>query len=155
VARALIELGVPHEDSIQSNEPNTVIFDFPVHNPTPVTANELTALEQLEVYKLFMDEYVDHNASVSIYFGKDEIPAIARWLDENWDSYVAVSFFPRNNGVYRQAPKEAITATEYEERVKALPDLSGLEKRVAEIEAGEFQAGGLEDDCEGGICPVR
>ena len=49
------------------------------------------AVGQLERYKMLMECYVDHNASVTISYSPEEAPQIVSWLAENWDNYVGLS----------------------------------------------------------------
>ena len=45
-----------------------------------------SAVEQLERYKLMMDNYVDHNCSVTISYDPEEVPEIIEWILANWRS---------------------------------------------------------------------
>src|SRR5690606_17396350 len=56
-----------------------------------------SAVDQLERYKTWMTSYVDHNCSITISYSPDEVDDIVKWLDENWDDYVGVSFIYRND----------------------------------------------------------
>ena len=52
----------------------------------------VSAIEQLEDYKMFMDNYVDHNASITITVKDNEWENVEQWVYDNWDNIVAVSF---------------------------------------------------------------
>ena len=80
-------------------EPDSVLVTFPVayddvefEEVDGKFVNLETAVEQLDRYKLMMDNYVDHNCSVTISYDPTEIPSIIEWILTNWDSYVGVSF---------------------------------------------------------------
>ena len=47
-----------------------------------------SAIAQLERYKMLMECYVDHNCSVTISYGPEEVPEIVDWLHNNWEKYV-------------------------------------------------------------------
>lgn len=116
--------------------------------------NQESALEQLDRYKLLMDNYVDHNCSVTISYDQGEIPQIVDWIHANWDHYVGVSFIYRNDATktakdlgYLYLPQEVVTKEEYEAYVNTLwpVDLNSL---------------GTTDDlsdeaCSTGACPIR
>lgn len=116
--------------------------------------NQESAIEQLERYKFMMDNYVDHNCSVTISYDPYEIEAIVSWILENWDSYVGVSFIYRNDPTktaedlgYAYLPQEVVTKEKYYEYVTSLlpVDLTAL---------------GTTDDlsdeaCATGACPIR
>ena len=116
--------------------------------------NQESAIEQLDRYKFMMDNYVDHNCSVTISYDPSEIEAIVGWILENWDSYVGVSFIYRNDPTktaedlgYAYLPQEVVTKEKYYDYVNTLQpvDLTAL---------------GTTDDlsdeaCATGACPIR
>lgn len=113
-----------------------------------------TAVEQLERYKLLMDNYVDHNCSVTISYDQSEIPAMIDWIMDNWDSYVGVSFIYRNDPTktaadlgYAYLPQEVVTKEVYDEYAsRLLPvDLDGSDS-FDEL---------MDEGCATGACPIR
>ena len=137
---------------------NSVIACIPVDNGAGKweisggkEINNETALVQLERYKLVMENYVDHNASVSITYSPEEVPAIVEWLYSNWDTYVGVSFILRQDNSksakdlgFPYLPQEVVSAMEYNIYTSSLLDV-------------DFEGGEMLDieECEGGACPVR
>lgn len=129
-----------------------VLVCVPVDNGVGVPLyNTESAVDQLERYKLVMNNYVDHNASVTISYDPSEIPAIVDWLYENWDDYVGVSFILRTDPTksakdlgYPYLPQQVVTKETYDQYVSQIQpvDLIGS----AQLDFGE---------CEGGACPVR
>lgn len=90
------------------------VFTFPCKAPEgAVTRNNRTAIQQLELWKVYQDHYTDHKPSITIYIGDDEWLNVAAWVYENLDSISGVSFLPRDNGTYRQSPYEEITQEQY------------------------------------------
>jgi len=109
--------------------------------------NNETAIEQLERYKLLMDSYVEQNCSISVYYKEDEIPAIRDWLQNNWSSYVGVSFLPITNTVYSYLPQEVVTEEVYNEYVSQLTEVDFSDTDSShEIE---------NDECATGVCPTK
>lgn len=93
------------------NSSNDVIgFVVNDHDYKPHTkySDDVTAIEQLENYLLFMEHYVDHNASITVTVGADEWIGVGDWLYKNWSYVVAISFLAKGNGVYKQMPLEKI-----------------------------------------------
>ena len=120
-----------------------------------IEVNNESALSQLERYKLLMDNYVDHNASITISYDPDEVPDIVDWLMANWDSYVGVSF------IYRQSPLKTAADLGYnylpqtlvdEDTYKAYADKL-LPVYLSDDASSEMLADSME--CAGGACPVR
>lgn len=113
-----------------------------------------TALEQLDRYKMLMDNWCDQNVSATISYDVSEKDAIVDWLDRNWGSYVGVSFLFRNDPTktakdlgYPYLPQEVVTREMYEEYVKGLQPI--------DIDATNSHNLVEVEDCVGGVCPVR
>lgn len=142
-------------------EPDSVLVTFPVayedvkfSEVDGKFVNIETAVEQLDRYKLMMDNYVDHNCSVTISYDVDEIPQIIDWILENWDAYVGVSFIYRNDPTktaedlgYAYLPQEVVTQEAYEAYTKTLLDV--------DLDAGNSFLELEADDCATGACPIR
>ena len=119
-----------------------------------IEVNQETAVEQLNRYKLLMENYVDHNCSVTISYDLDEVPAIIDWLLENWETYVGVSFIYRNDPTktaadlgYPYLPQEVVTKDQFEAyRNSLLP---------VDLEAANSFDELQEDGCATGACPIR
>lgn len=114
-----------------------------------------SAVSQLDRYKDFMSDYVDHNASITVSYDATEVPEIVNWIDTNWDSYVGVSFLFRNDPTktakdlgYPYLPQEVIAKDDYYKYT------SGLKPMVLEQKANSFDEMQGED-CATGACPVR
>lgn len=161
VAQALKALGMtpypaPETGAKTLEEAHTWVYEFPVKSPAKRTVYGYTALEQLERYKLVMQHYTDHNVSITVNFERHEIPEIARWVYENWDHYVGISFLRKDTSVYPLQPLEAITEEQYKVAKLLMPDLSRLKETVDAIERGDYQAtDDLDPSCATGVCPVR
>ena len=120
LADFMIKAGVPYEQD--ERNPNVVIFSFPQKAPEgSVKVCEMGAIEQLELWKVYQDNWCEHKPSVTIYYSDEEFLAVGAWVYANIDSCSGVSFLPRNDHVYPQAPYEQITKEEYEEMVEIMP----------------------------------
>ena len=131
-----------------------VVFDKVETDRGIVEVNLESAVDQLNRYKLLMDNYVDHNCSVTISYDPSEVPAIIEWILANWDTYVGVSFIYRNDPTktaedlgYAYLPQEVITEEAYvvyTSQLKPL-DLSGLTSDDDLV----------DEACATGACPIR
>ena len=139
----------------------SVLVTFPVCHDnvdfTEVDGKEVnleSAVDQLDRYKLLMENYVDHNCSVTISYDKKEVPAIIEWLLKNWDIYIGVSFLYRNDPIksasdlgYPYLPQEVVTKEEHDEYVKQL--------QPVDINSANSLEELKDDECATGACPVR
>lgn len=132
---------------------STKVVEFPVKSPNGKTKYDVSALEQLENYKLFMEHYVDHNCSITIHVREHEWEEVEAWVWDNWDDVVALSFLSLDDSFYELLPYEAIDEAEYEKRrAQMKPFIPSLISKY-EREEKEFDIG--NEGCESGICPIR
>lgn len=110
-----------------------------------------TAIEQLDRYRVLMENYVDHNASITVSYRPEEIHNIVEWLYDNWDVYVGVSFILAQDPTkraedlgYPYLPQTVVSRAEYEEYTLNLREVRLVGSELLET-----------DECAGGACPVR
>lgn len=116
--------------------------------------NVESAIKQLNRYKMLMDNYVDHNCSITVSYDPSEVADIVDWLYNNWESFVGVSFLIRNDPTktaedlgYPYLPQEVVTEEKFYEYKSKLKPVD-LEKLNSDIELDT-------DECSGGVCPVK
>jgi len=147
--------GIPHSPEVgqTAGEANTYVLEFPVKSPNgSLYKNDLSALQQLEYWKMVKLNFTEHNPSATISVGEEEWVAVVSWLYENWDIVGGLSFLPRENHVYRLAPYETIDKKRYEELAKKFPNIDYsklvIYERTDETEQKKELA------CAGGTCEI-
>ncbi len=154
--KMLKDQGLPHQTEVGQTleNANTFVLEFPVKSPkSSVYNNDLSAIEQLEYWKVVKTNYTEHNPSVTISIGEDEWVGVANWLYENWDMIGGLSFLPRSNHSYRLAPYEAIDKEKYEKLVKAFENLDYSKLVTYELQDETEQAKELA--CAGNTCEIN
>ena len=131
----------------------TKVVEFPVRAPEGRVKSDVSAIEQLENYKMFMTHYVDHNCSITVHVRDAEWDAVEQWVWDNWDDVVALSFLSYDDNFYELLPYEAITEEEYNRRKAAMKPFNPSLISRYEHEESELDIG--ESECAGGVCPVR
>ncbi|MGO1650992.1 hypothetical protein [Senegalia sp. (in: firmicutes)] len=131
----------------------TKVIEFPVKSPDGKTKYDVSAIEQLENYKMFMENYVEHNCSITIHVRDHEWDEVEEWVWNNWDDVVALSFLSLDDNFYELLPYEAIDEEEYNKRVEIMKPfvpslLSKYEKQQTEFDIGD-------ESCDSGVCPIR
>ena len=154
LAKAMVAANFPWDPEVGQTleDHKTKVFSFPVKAPEGKTKYDVGAVEQLELYKLIMQNYVDHNASNTIHVRDEEWDDVKEWVFDNWDDLVGVTFLSLDDNFYQLAPYEAITQEQYEEMKAKQPRFSPTLLSRFEDFTQEFE---LEDDCDTGVCPVR
>ncbi len=155
LVRVCEELGYPIFPEVGQTESNctTKVIEFPIKSPVGKTKSEVSALEQLEIYKLFMEEYVDHNCSITVHVRNNEWDAVEEWIWNNWDDVVAVSFISLDDSFYKLLPYETIDENEYNKRVIAMKPFTP--HLLAKYEQAELALDTGNDGCDKGVCPIR
>lgn len=126
----------------------TVVVEFPCEFPeSTIFADEMTAVEQLEVVRRLQREWADNAVSVTVYYRLEELPEIRSYLDEHWQEFKSASFLLSSEHGFDQAPLEAISEAEYRERLDRITEVE------VEVSAGVSEL--LDDDCDTGACPIR
>jgi len=132
---------------------DTVVVEFPVKSPEGKTKYDVSAIEQLEIYKKFMKYYCDHNVSITVHVRNNEWDKVEDWVWDNWDEVIAVSFLSLDDNFYQLMPYEEINKEEYEKRVSLMsPFIASLINKYEKVEA-ELDIG--NDECSSGSCPIR
>lgn len=119
--KMLKDQGVPYHPEIGQDpvRATTYVLEFPVKAPQgAVFRDTLSAIEQLEHWKVVKKMFTEHNPSVTISIGNDEWIEVANWLYNNWEIIGGLSFLPRFDHVYQLAPYEAISEERYNELIK-------------------------------------
>lgn len=138
---------------------DTVLVTLPVRYDTvpfqTVNGKEVnveSAIAQLERYRMLQQNYTDHNTSVTIYYDPSEVHDIVDWLDKHWDSYIGVSWLYRTDPTktaedlgYAYLPQQVVTEETYHEYVASLKT----------FEMDDLGQELVDEECEGGACPVR
>ena len=131
----------------------TYVLEFPVKSPSnSLMKNDLSALKQLEHWKMVKESYTEHNPSVTVSIGEDEWLGVANWLWENWERIGGLAFLPRSDAQYHLAPYEEITKKEYDKMVAELPNIDF--SHIVFYEQGDTTQGSKELACVGGACEV-
>ncbi|SET72729.1 ribonucleoside-triphosphate reductase [Natronincola peptidivorans] len=131
----------------------TKVVEFPVKAPEGKTKYDVSAIEQLENYKMFMEHYVDHNCSITVHVRDDEWEKVEEWVWDHWEDTVALTFLSLEDNFYKLLPYEAINEIEYTKRVKEMKEF--IPSLISKYEQTEVALEITEDGCETGVCPIR
>ena len=127
---------------------STVVVEFPCQFPAgTMFADDMTAIDQLNVIRKLQAEWSDNSVSVTIYYRKEELDAIKAWLDVNYVNTKSVSFLLHSDHGFDQAPLEEITEARYLEMKENVTPITSLDNlNMDDIDIA---------DCDTGACPVR
>lgn len=117
----MVDKGFPVEDAI-GKENSTAVFSFPMKSPDgSVFRDDRSAIEQLELWKVYAEHWCEHKPSITVYVKEHEWMEVGAWVYANFDICSGVSFLPHTDHVYKQAPYQEITEEEYYECLEKMP----------------------------------
>ena len=153
ITKFMKDQGFPCEPDV--TKPNhTTVFSFPMKSPDgAVCRQDMTALEQLELWKTYQEHWCEHKPSVTISVKEDEWVDTASWVYNNFDDISGISFLPFSDHTYKQAPYQDCSEEEYQELYSKMPknvDWTGL----SDYEQQDYTAGSQELACSAGVCEV-
>jgi len=149
--------GFPYHPEVGQKEDTatTYVLEFGIKAPkSAVFKNNISAIEQLEIWKMCKENFTEHNPSVTISVGENEWIAVADWIYKNWNITGGLSFLPKEEGdmVYELAPYETITQSRYEEFVSKLPPIDF--SKMIDYELEDQTQGAKELACVGDKCEL-
>ena len=147
--------GVPYYPEVGQSvdSANTFVLEFPMKAPDgAICKDDISAIDQLEHWKIVKVNYTEHNPSVTISVGENEWIKVAHWLYQNWEIVGGLSFLPRSNHVYQLAPYEAIDEKTYKELVKKMPEFDF--SKIVTYELRDETEVKRELACVAGVCDI-
>jgi len=149
----LTDAGIPAEPCVMKPD-STTVFSFPTKSPdNAVTRNDMTAIEQLELWKTYALEWCEHKPSVTITVRDEEWMNVGAWVFDNFDICSGVSFLPHSDHTYAQAPYQDCDKATYKEAAAKMPKKIDWAK-LSEYEMEDNTAGSQTLACSGDACEV-
>ena len=145
--------GIPAEACVMKPD-STTVFSFPTKSPAgAVTRNDMTALEQLELWKTYALVWCEHKPSVTITVRDEEWMAVGAWVYENFDICSGISFLPHSDHTYAQAPYQDIDRETYETLKEQMPSTIDW-TALSLYEKEDTTTGGQTLACTAGACEL-
>ena len=149
----MIDQGIPNEPCVMKPD-STVVFSFPVKSPElAVTRNDMTAVEQLELWLTYQRHWCEHKPSVTISVRDSEWLSVGAFVYEHFDEMSGVSFLPHSDHTYQQAPYQDCTKEEYEEMLALMPDSIDWSE-LSEYESEDNTVSMQTMACSGDSCEI-
>jgi ribonucleoside-diphosphate reductase alpha chain len=154
LARMMVEMGFPVEDDVTKPE-QTWVFSFPIAAPeNAVTYQEFTALEQLELWKVYQNAWCEHKVSMTVHVHEHEWMRVGSWVYDNFDIISGIAFLPATTHSYRQAPYQECTEAEYHKAMTEMPKVDWATLREYESDDEFSSRHTREFACTAGACEV-
>ena len=149
----LQDQGIPSEPCVMKPD-QTTVFSFPTKSPTgSVTRNDMSGVEQLEMWLAYQRHYTCHKPSVTVSVGDDEWLEVGAFVYKHFDEMSGVSFLPRSDHTYAQAPYQDCSEAEYEAALAKMPGAIDWSK-LSEFELEDTTKGSQTLACVSGVCEI-
>ncbi len=149
----MIDSGIPAEPDFMKPE-STTVFSFPMKSPSSAVCREdMSAIEQLELWKVYQNAWCEHKPSITVSVREEEWLKVGDWVYENFDSISGVSFLPHAEHSYKQAPYQDCTEAEYITLKEKMPENIDWSK-LCDYEKEDHTSGSQELACTAGVCEV-
>jgi len=140
----------PQRNNDGTQNRTTMVVEFPCKVPehTPIGGN-ISAIDQLNLIKEMQTIWSDNSVSVTVYFKKEELTDIQKWLKKNYSENIkSVSFLLYHEHGFDQAPYETISKERYEELVKKVIPITSISFKEDDVTAGM-------EECGSNGCPIK
>ena len=145
--------GIPHEPCVFKGD-TTTVFSFPQKSPNKaVTRNDMTAIEQLEMWLAYQRNWCEHKPSVTISVRDSEWLDVGAFVYKHFDEMSGVSFLPHSDHTYQQAPYQDCSENEYKELLKLMPKRIDWSK-LSEYEQEDNTVAMQTMACSGDVCEI-
>ena len=145
--------GIPFEPCVMKPD-STTVFSFPIASPRKsVTRNDMTAIQQLEMWLIYQRHWTEHKPSVTITVRDNEWMEVGAFVYRNFDEMSGVSFLPHSDHTYQQAPYQDCNKKDYEILKSIMPNKIDWSK-LSSFEAEDTTKSSQTFACTGEVCEM-
>jgi ribonucleoside-diphosphate reductase alpha chain len=153
LTKMMTDMGFPVEDDVM-NPSHTAVFSFPMSvNKDAVFRTDMTAIDQLKLWKVYQENWCEHKPSVTISVKENEWLEVGAWVYDNFDMMSGVSFLPFSEHTYKQAPYQDVAKEEFEMLLNKMPKEIDWSK-LGDYEKTDMTIGAQELACVAGGCEI-
>ena len=145
--------GIPAEPCVMKPD-QTTVFSFPMKAPeNAVTRNDMTAVEQLELWLMYQRHWCEHKPSITVTVRDNEWVEVGSFVYKYFDEMSGVSFLPHSDHTYQQAPYQECSKSDYETLLSVMPAAIDWAK-LSDYEKEDTSKGTSTFACVGGSCEI-
>ena len=154
LTKMMRDAGFPVEDDT-TNPSHTSVFSFPIKvEESAVFRTDISAIKQLELWKVYQEHWCEHKPSVTISVREDEWLDVGAWVYKHFDYMSGVSFLPFSEHTYKQAPYQDCEKEEYEVLLSKMPKNVEWSK-LSDYEKTDMTIASQELACSAGFCEIQ
>ena len=152
LSQKLIDNGIEYLEDPYNKD--AWVFEFPMKATGSITRHDVSAMEQLELWKRFALHYCEHKPSMTCYVKENEWPTVGAWIWENFDIVNGISFLPSadEGHVYQAAPYQDMCSADFKKWNKKYSKIELTWDNL--IEHVDDTTGSQEYACVAGACEI-
>jgi ribonucleoside-triphosphate reductase (thioredoxin) len=145
--------GIPYEADVMKPE-STTVFSFPMKSPDgAITRNDMSAIEQLELWLTYQRNWCEHKPSITVTVRDHEWMEVGAWVYKHFDEISGVSFLPHSDHTYQQAPYQEVGPSEYRALMEVMPERINWSK-LSDYEKEDNTKSSQTFACVSGSCEI-
>ena len=149
----MIDQGIPNEPDVMKPD-STTVFSFPQKSPVgAITRNDMTAIEQLQLWLVYQRHWCEHKPSVTVTVRDHEWMEVGAWVYKHFDEVSGVSFLPHSDHSYQQAPYQDCSEREYLDALALMPERIDWTK-LSDYEKEDMTKSSQTFACSSGVCEI-
>jgi ribonucleoside-triphosphate reductase (thioredoxin) len=153
LTKFMIKQGIPFEADVMKPD-TTTVFSFPKKSPDgAITRNDMTALEQLDLWLTYQRYWCEHKPSVTISVRDHEWMEVGAWVYKHFDEVSGISFLPHSDHTYQQAPYQECSKGDYEALLATMPKTIDW-ARLSKFEKEDNTKSSQTFACVSGVCEI-
>jgi len=153
LTKLMKDQGIVNEPDVMKPD-YTTVFSFPTKAPDmAVTRKDVSAIEQLQLWRIYADKWCEHKPSITVTVREDEWMVVGSWVYLNFDIISGISFLPYDDHVYQQAPYQDCEKDDYESLQSFMPSTIDF-TRLSEYEKEDTTSGSRELACTADACEI-
>ena len=147
------DMGVPNEPA-STGPSGLTVFSFPMVTPkSAMVRDDMTAIDQLNIWLTYQNYWCEHKPSVTISVREHEWMDVGAWIYENFDDVSGISFLPHSDHSYDQPPYQEVDKETCLEMVARMPTNIDWSK-LSDYEKEDSTIGSRELACTADACEV-
>ena len=152
IYRMLSDHEVYHESDLMDSD-SSEVFYFPIKSPDNcITRHDVGAIELLRLANYYQKYWCEHKISMTVSVKDDEWDEVGDYVFKHFNELAGVTFFPYDSGTYKQAPYTECSKEEYENALRAHPNIDWA--LLGDYENTDHTTAGHELACKAGGCDL-
>jgi ribonucleoside-diphosphate reductase alpha chain len=145
--------GVLCEDDVRRPK-ETAVFSFAIESPpNSITRANVSAIQQLMLWKNYAVNYCEHKPSITVYVRDHEWLEVGAWVYKNFDYMSGISVLPYTDHIYVQAPYQEVDEEKWN-MVKSKTPVEIIWSELSNYEKTDHTNPNTTFTCTGGACEL-